>query len=279
MKVRQLLALADEPCDGSNILWYFAREFFADFNLDGLDSFVVSDGEEGRVARRNATFVVQRLHVGGVQLDAAGIVAADHGEGPKAGARHGYIPDARALFLGEVGEGRAARDELLQLALCVHDPGEAERVQRCHVDACWQVERPVGQAQAAERGAAEDVAVRVGVQVHVALVEVRRGAAGRAKGAERVVGGLIVPELDIELLDAGGGDGGDPLVEQVVWRAEGLEAEGSDGRVGALADDRAGHRVVEADPEIVDGAAPAAGLGVDKVDNGDAFVYSAPPPG
>ena len=59
------------------------------------------------------------------------------------------------------------------------------------------------------------------------------------------------------------------------WKAS---RQGVDGRVSALADDGTGHRVVKADPEVADGA-PAACLGVDKVDNGDAFMDVAPPVG
>jgi hypothetical protein len=39
--------------------------------------------------------------------------------------------------------------------VAVHDSREAERLQRHHVQVCQQIERPVGEAQAAKRPAPE----------------------------------------------------------------------------------------------------------------------------
>lgn len=171
VQISQAFAPADERRDRSNIRWSFAREVFADFNRQRRDCHVACDRDEGRPARREAASVVQRLQAGGVQLDARGIVAADHGETAQAGAGHRDLLDARTLLQRQVGKARAARDQPLQHPTSVHDPPEAERLQRRHVHAPRQVERPPRQAQAAERAAAEDQALSLGVNLTHALVE------------------------------------------------------------------------------------------------------------
>lgn len=233
VKVLQLLAPADELQDWSNFHWCFACEVLADIDGQRRDLAVVGDVEDG--VRREAALVAQGPQVLGAQHDSAGVVAAHHGEAPEAVAGHGDRGGGRALLKRQVGEVRAARDQLLQHRGRRHDPLQAERLKRRDAAAApGQVERPVGQAQAAQRGAPEELARRPGVAAPDVFAEDGRGLPEPAEGAEPAAGVVPVLQREVDLLGAGGGGGDDPGVEQPSRSSGGWRACSRRTRIGVV---------------------------------------------
>jgi hypothetical protein len=208
-------------------------------------------------------------------------VAAAHGEAPEAGAGDRDLRRGRALLQRQVDEpGAVAREQPPKRVIARFYPLQEERLEgRQGGDVSREGERPVGQPEAAQRAAPEELARRGGEPAGDVGGGVLVGAEG-ADPAARAAGG--VPHLDVHLLGVERGGDGDPLVEQFGRRIERVEAEAADRLRQVPEEQRAGHLVVEAGQEVVHAVAEVVlivRVAVDEVDNRDGQVQATPPAG